>query len=800
MAQNVIRNRPVHHEEGASGLWRSEDMCLVRMHMQREAAHHTVLKLGHLGMVMFQDLNKETSAFQRDFSGEVRRCDDMERRLRFLDEELKKSGITYLADLDESEGVEMREGLLGLERSIEKADTDVRELSTQFESLVNELNRTREHKEVLARDLLGGMDSLPAMSGGGLNMVCGVMPSANVDTFQRLVYRTTRGNSVVRVEEIEEPFESPNLTDEVVKSVFVVFFSASRLKDKMRKLAELSGGTIYNYVDSRDELTKLREHLRQRYDTIGSAIIQNATVRNQTLSQCAEHLGTWKRAVATEKGVFGVLNLLQFSGPTVVAQGWVPVSKLDSLAVTLKQAERECGAQVATIVEVVETKETKPTYFNTNKITGTFQGIVDSYGIPKYKELNPGVFTIITFPYLFGIMYGDMGHGLILTVFASLLIMFEKQFLAKPLNEIFAMIFGGRYLLFGMGIFATYVGVLYNDCFGMSTEMFASGYKWPALPPEGKSGIVTPTFPNGNPSVKPLAPPVFGIDVAWTETENKLEFYNSFKMKCAVIIGIVQMTAGIILSLQNHLYFKDRKQVLFRFIPEIVFLSLTFGYMALMIIIKWCVTWENTNLAPSLLETMTNFFLSPGIVSMELYPGQAGVQVLMLLVAFAFVPVLLGAIPYLEKKEHEEKLKQRALMRHGEEGDEDEDEDHFDFGEIMIHQVIHTIEFVLGCVSNTASYLRLWALSLAHAQLSDVFWNFAFMMTVGLDTGSGVYVFIGFAVWLSATLGVLLGMESLSAFLHALRLHWVEFNGKFYAGDGVKFSPFAISEILAEVK
>merc|ERR1719428_1876159 len=95
----------------------------------------------------------------------------------------------------------------------------------------------------------------------------------------------------------------------------------------------------------------------------------------------------------------------------------------------------------------------------------------------------------------------------------------------------------------------------------------------------------------------------------------------------------------------------------------------------------------------------------------------------------------------------------------------------FDFGEEFVHQIIHTIEFVLGAVSNTASYLRLWALSLAHAQLSTVFWE---KVMVDNMLGGPVAIVCSFFVWFLCTMGVLMVMESLSAFLHALRLHWVE--------------------------
>lgn len=82
------------------------------------------------------------------------------------------------------------------------------------------------------------------------------------------------------------------------------------------------------------------------------------------------------------------------------------------------------------------------------------------------------------------------------------------------------------------------------------------------------------------------------------------------------------------------------------------------------------------------------------------------------------------------------------------------------------------------------------------AELSTVFWEKAMLSSINSD--SFIAIFIGFAVFAAVTFGVILAMDVLECFLHALRLHWVEFQSKFYKADGHKFHPFSFKQTIKD--
>ena len=99
--------------------------------------------------------------------------------------------------------------------------------------------------------------------------------------------------------------------------------------------------------------------------------------------------------------------------------------------------------------------------------------IVDTYGVPQYKEANPAFITIATFPFFFGVMFGDMGHGSILAAYGIFMIFVYDSVKS---NKILRAIGAHRYLYFLMGCMATYAGMIYNDFFALQVNFWGSCY------------------------------------------------------------------------------------------------------------------------------------------------------------------------------------------------------------------------------------------------------------------------------------------------------------------------------------
>jgi V-type H+-transporting ATPase subunit a len=93
-------------------------------------------------------------------------------------------------------------------------------------------------------------------------------------------------------------------------------------------------------------------------------------------------------------------------------------------------------------------------------------------------------------------MFGDLGHGFLMTLAAFFLILREKQLAnVKGGGEIWDTMYGGRYIIFMMGLFSMYTGFIYNDVFSKSLTLGSSGY---GPTPVARTG----TFPH-----RPLPPP-----------------------------------------------------------------------------------------------------------------------------------------------------------------------------------------------------------------------------------------------------------------------------------------------------
>jgi len=837
--------------------FRSADMSMVQLYVSNEIGREVVTALGELGLCEFRDLNGDVSAFQRTFTQEIRRLDNVERQLRYFYAQMEKTGISLrkldldverLASPSTSEIDELAERSQKLEQRIsalndsyetlKKREGDLtewrwvlREAGSFFDRAHGNVEEIRNSTENDDAPLLSDVeqhnnaaDVDRSFSGMNIGFVAGVINRDRIAAFERILWRTLRGNLYMNQSEIPEPLIDPTNNEAINKNVFIIFAHGKEILAKIRKISESMGADVYS-VDENSDLRRDQIHeVNNRLEDVQNVLRNTQATLEAELNQISQSLSAWMVLISKEKAVYNTLNLFSYDRArrTLIAEGWCPTNDLALIRSTLQDVTNRAGLSVPSIINEIRTNKKPPTYLKTNKFTEGFQTIVNAYGTATYQEVNPAMPVIVTFPFLFAVMFGDFGHAIIMLSAALAMIYWEKS-LKKVTFELFAMIFYGRYIALVMAVFSLFTGLIYNDAFSKSMTLFDSA--WEFYKPDGWVKGTTVTA-----QLKGSYRYPFGLDPAWHGTDNDLLFSNSYKMKMSIILGWAHMTYSLCFSYINARHFKKPIDIWGNFLPGMIFFQSIFGYLVICIIYKWSVDWSATDAEPpGLLNMLIYMFLQPGTLDIQLYPGQATVQVILLLLAFIQVPILLFLKPFYLRWEHN-RARAQGYRGIGEvsrvsaldEEDEnrpnghtdsfddsegvamisqniDEEHEEFEFSEVMIHQVIHTIEFCLNCVSHTASYLRLWALSLAHQQLSVVLWSMTLGPALATEGPLGVVmIVVCFYMWFFLTIAILVCMEGTSAMLHSLRLAWVESFSKFAHFEGWPFAPFSFKTMLEE--
>ncbi|CAH8479199.1 unnamed protein product [Heterobilharzia americana] len=560
-------------------LFRSEEMQLSQMFLHTDIAYMCISELGELGLVQFRDTVPGTNAFQRKFVNEVRRCDEMDRKLRFLEKEIEKDKFPILDTGENPEAPAPRE-IIDLESIFEKLENELKEVNSSAEKLKKTYLELSELKQILRKTqtffdealhdpamseenigLLGGEGMSASGAAGGLRLgfLAGIILRERLPAFERMLWRVCRGNVFLKQAEVDDPLEDLTTGAPVHKSVFLVFFQGDQLRTRVKKICDGFHATLYPCPDSQADRRNMAIEVMGQIQDLETVLTQTKQHRQRILETAAKNLRTWFIRVRKIKAIYHTLNLFNLDVTTkcMVGECWCAVNDVDKINLALRRGMERSNSTLQPILNGIVTTENPPTYHRTNKFTFAFQSIIDAYGVARYREVNPALFTIITFPFLFAVMFGDAGHGLLMFLFALWMVLCERKLSAnKSGGEIWNIFFNGRYIILLMGLFSIYTGLIYNDIFSLSANIFGSSwyptYDNQALLPGVRLQLEPRTSVNVSDRMYAGYPYPFGLDPVWQLAGNKIMLTNSIKMKMSVVLGVLHMLLGISLGAFNY--------------------------------------------------------------------------------------------------------------------------------------------------------------------------------------------------------------------------------------------------------
>ncbi|ABM80640.1 V-type ATP synthase subunit I [Hyperthermus butylicus] len=430
------------------------------------------------------------------------------------------------------------------------------------------------------------------------------------------------------------------------------------------------------------------------------------------------------RALTAVEAAVKLLRLLEatkFTRTAAFIHGYVDPSQLDRLEeqlqdigvkgfVILVREESHRHGKPGHGEEEHEAKRT-PSFYRVTKLLAPFADLLSMSGHPRPGEVVPVVLMAITLPVIYGLMFPDLGHGLVLLLAGYYL--FYKRMGNVNL---------GRLVMY-FGIAAMVTGFLAGEFFG---------------PHPVVAGWLSEGIWHGHP---PLASPLheFVTKPAEEAAEAAVPLlFNAIYL--SLLIGALVMTVSSLISIVNGVLLGDREVLVASIGKTLIFgsilLALTLGAAA--------------GAGAAVLERAAGILADAG---MSLVPETTLGMVVRLLFSIGLLTVLVAPI----------------VFGHG------------GLGEKIINGLMEAFDMLLMAIGNTASFMRIMGLMLAHSGLMFGFTILA--MVAGPVLGAITYIFGNILT---------IGLEALVAYAHSLRLHLYEMFSKFYLDEGRPYQPLQL--------
>ena len=144
---------------------------------------------------------------------------------------------------------------------------------------------------------------------------------------------------------------------------------------------------------------------------------------------------------------------------TYLIVGWVPNSRLEILIQKLKEVSKDIALEATPSPQRGSANHNVPVALKNPGILGAFQQLTTTYARPLYEEIDPTILITLTFPLLFGAMFGDVAHGLLLAILGGLIA-------SKTIPALRSMASLGTVIMV-CGLVATLFGFIYGSIFGL---------------------------------------------------------------------------------------------------------------------------------------------------------------------------------------------------------------------------------------------------------------------------------------------------------------------------------------------